>query len=108
MPTKGGHAACTGIVGLAALLEAGASEERVAAVMDLAARFGLDPESLVSLAKGDLPASLVACVQAASAVPDMDMGLDIVRQGASFGVCPFYLKRFPEALKHLEKYQAQA
>ena len=108
MPTKGGHAACTGIVGLAALLEAGASEERVAAVMDLAARFGLDPESLVSLAKGDLPASLVACVQAASAVPDMDMGLDIVRQGASCGVCPFYLKRFPEALKHLEKYQAQA
>ena len=50
----------------------------------------------------------MACVQAASSVPDMDMGLDIVRKGASYGVCPFYLKRFPEALKHLEKYQAQA
>ena len=105
---EGGYAACTGIVGLAALLEAGASEARIAAVLALAARFGLDPEGLCALAKGDLPDSLEACVAAASAVPAMDMGLDVVRQGAFYGVCPFYLKRFPETLKHLEKYQAQA
>ena len=108
MPVKGGHAASTGIMGLAALCEAGAPDGRIAEVLALACRFGLDPEGLAALAKGDLPDSLVACVQAASAVPEMDMGLDIVRKGAFFGVCPFYLKRFPEALDHLEKYQAQA
>jgi len=105
MKAKNGYVASTGIVGLAALCEAGASEERIIEVLDRASRFGLDPESLVALAKGDLPDSLVACVQAAAAVPAMDMGLDIVSKGALLGVCPFYLKRFPEAGKHLAKYQ---
>ena len=106
MPAKEGHVASTGIMGLAALCEAGATDERIAAVLSLACRYGLDPEGLAALAKGDLPDSLAACVEACAAVPAMDMELDIVRKGTFLGVCPFYLKRFPEALKHLEKYQA--
>ena len=105
LPTAGGHAACTVIMGLAALLEAGASEQRVAEVLALCARFGLDPEGLTALASGALPATLEGCAEAASAVPAMDMDLPVVRMGTLLGVCPFYLKRFPEAQELLAKYQ---
>ncbi len=105
MTAKEGHAACTGIIGLAALLEAGASDERVAAVLSLSARFGFDPEGLAALASGDLPDSLAACAGAATDVPALSMDQSIVRMGEMLGVCPFYLKRFPEAQKLLAKYQ---
>ncbi|MBQ8172827.1 MAG: hypothetical protein IJ034_02665, partial [Mailhella sp.] len=78
---------------------------RVAAVLGLSSRFGLDPEGLAALASGELPASLDACVEAAAEVPAMPMDLPVVRMGEKLGVCPFYMKRFPEAGKHLAKYQ---
>ncbi|MBQ9105139.1 MAG: hypothetical protein IJY48_03285 [Mailhella sp.] len=105
MKAENGHVACTGIMGLSVLLEAGASAERVAAVLGLSSRFGLDPEGLAALASGELPASLDACVEAAAEVPAMPMDLPVVRMGEKLGVCPFYMKRFPEAGKHLAKYQ---
>ncbi|WP_418765570.1 aldehyde ferredoxin oxidoreductase N-terminal domain-containing protein [Mailhella sp.] len=107
MSLDDGFVPCTAPEALAALLAAGASEERVARLMAMGERFGVDPLALVSLASAaTLPSELRECAEAASPLPEKteDPALDAL--AAETGLCPFFLKRFPAAKAALEAWLA--
>ena len=88
--------ACTSPEALAVLLNAGASGTRAAEILALGETFGVDAAALASLtAAAELPASLEACTSAASPLPDERRDADIDASAEEYGICPFFLKRFP-------------
>ncbi|MCR5813953.1 MAG: hypothetical protein K6G15_05640 [Desulfovibrio sp.] len=106
LPGKTGFVACTSPEALAALLAKGASPERISELFRLSERFGLEPLALLDLASASsLPETLpelLAFVCAQEARPD-----DPQEKLASLlGVCPFFLRRFPDLAKALEEFCA--
>lgn len=101
------HVACTSPAGLAALLEAGADQDRIAALFALCDRFGLDPARMVGLARSEaLPESLQDCLALTAKSNANNQGAGEAKHvftpaspreelGLALGVCPFFLKRQP-------------
>ncbi len=101
-----GFVPCTEPEALAALLSAGATEARAAEILALGGKFGTDPLALVSLASaGALPDSLEACTAAASPLPEETRDADLDAMAEEYGICPFFLKRFPAAAAALRAVQ---
>ncbi|MGN1038330.1 MAG: aldehyde ferredoxin oxidoreductase N-terminal domain-containing protein [Mailhella sp.] len=100
-----GCVACTDAAALSVLLEKGLSDKSIAAVLKAAARFGIDPAYVIA-EEGHVPECLSEClkndISAPSAVDLDEASLD----GMRLGVCPLYLKRFPNMHELLKKYLA--
>lgn len=102
------HVACASPAGLAALLEAGADQNRIAAIFALCDRFALDPARMTVLARGAaLPESLEDCLALAAESNAKNQGAGEAENpfapaslreelGLALGVCPFFLKRQPQ------------
>lgn len=102
----GGFVACTAPEALAALLGAGATQEKAARILALGESYGVDPLALAPLAAADtLPDTLDACAKAASPLPGRDEDDALNALAAAEGVCPFFLKRFPAAKAALEAFR---
>ncbi|MBO4334557.1 MAG: hypothetical protein J5846_01810 [Desulfovibrio sp.] len=106
LPEKSGFVACTCPEALAALLAKGASQARVAEILRLSWRFGLDPLGLLALADAPaLPETLPQILSVACAEEEQTQD-DLEELGSLLGVCPFYLRRFPEVAKALANFCA--
>ena len=106
LPEKSGFVACTCPEALAALLAKGAGQARVAELLHLSWRFGLDPLGLLALADApELPETLPQILSVACEELDQTKD-DLEEQASLLGVCPFYLRRFPAVAKALENFCA--
>ncbi len=89
---------CTSPEALAVLLNTGASEKRAAEILALGERFGVDAAALALLVEAaPLPETLEDCLSAASALPGEQRDADIDASAEEYGICAFFLRRFPAA-----------
>ena len=104
LPASQKFAACTSPEALALFLEKGASITRAAELFLLAERFGLEPLGLTALtSEPTLPRDARTAsplVDDVGNVPDSEQDA----LAALVGICPFFLRRFPELHKALEPY----